>query len=139
MFRVVNRNVIFKKNLFTTLNNIFGLGTKTTLKLCQFIGVLPETKIKHLPADHLSLRKLRIFFRQNEQFLESNLKRSVEMFYTKWINIKSYRGSRHALQFPARGQRTHTNANTKKRMSRTGLMLKLNRKGKGVQSKKKKK
>jgi len=144
MFRIINRNIFFRKNAFLTFKQIYGVGNNISNRINVYSGILPESSLTRLSNDSIAMTNIRYFLRTCEIFFESNLRRRIEDQIQKLIRIRSYRGNRHLLGFPTRGQRTHTNARTmkrKKKKLRSRLTTKPRTKGKSfflAQSKRKK-
>jgi len=98
------------------LTYIYGIGRTTASKICDVAGIDPSIKIGDLNDDHV--RKIREFILQNLK-VEGALKSEINMNIKRLIDIGSYRGLRHKLGLPARGQRTSTNARTRKGRKRS--------------------
>lgn len=93
------------------LTYIFGIGRTRALAILATAKVAPETKIKDLTDDE-SLRIQRVI--NQEGRVEGDLRKSVSLDIKRLIEIGSYRGLRHRRNLPVRGQRTHTNARTRR-------------------------
>lgn len=122
MFRIINRNIFFRRNTFLTFQQIYGLGIHITDRLIRFSGLRRESSLKYLPVDGVNMMNLHLFLRNNEGYFEGNLKRYNEERIARLISIRSYRGNRHLSGFPVRGQRTHTNARTIKYLKNRALV-----------------
>jgi len=118
MFRVLNKNIFFRKNAFLTFKQIYGISDSIAERMCGYSGFKKETQLKNVPSDGIIMVNLRIFLRNNSFLLESNLRRYEEDQVQRLAVIRSYRGIRHMSGYPVRGQRTHTNAKTWKRRKR---------------------
>ncbi len=93
------------------LTNIFGIGRVTSQKILKTAGVNPNTRVKDLSdEDGVKIRALI----DRDYKVEGELKREVSMNIKRLIDIGSYRGQRHKVGLPVRGQRTKTNARTRK-------------------------
>lgn len=101
----------FKHSLGTFLKKNYGIGSSTITSASKFLGLNSRLHFKKLRLRHVNgiRRKIRFIF------FGSELKESVKEAVRFLIRIKSYRGTRHRNKYPARGQRTHTNAKTKKK------------------------
>ncbi len=93
------------------LTYIFGIGQTRALAILDQAKVAPETKIKDLTDDE-ALRIQRVI--NHEGRVEGDLRQAVSLDIKRLIEIGSYRGMRHRRNLPVRGQRTHTNARTRR-------------------------
>jgi small subunit ribosomal protein S13 len=93
------------------LTYIYGIGLHTSQQLLQRTGVSPDTRVRDLTEDEV--QRLRDVI-DKELRVEGDLRREVSMNIKRLMDIGSYRGIRHRRGLPVRGQRTHTNARTKK-------------------------
>ncbi|MDR1015881.1 MAG: 30S ribosomal protein S13 [Coriobacteriales bacterium] len=93
------------------LTYIYGIGLTTSQKILSATGVNPDTRVRDLTEDEE--RKLREYIDQNLQ-IEGDLRRETSQNVKRLMEIGSYRGLRHRKGLPVRGQRTHTNARTRK-------------------------
>ena len=102
------------KIMILCLKGIFGLGLKTTSKICRKLGFSKNIKGEDLSKSHLS--KLNSILNSEFKLKVSNELKKLEAFrLQKLVSIKCYRGLRRVKGLPVRGQRTHTNAKTAKR------------------------
>jgi small subunit ribosomal protein S13 len=93
------------------LTYIFGIGRSRSQRILGKAGVNMETKVKDLSEEEVTrIRKVI----QDEGSVEGDLRKNVQMDIRRLIEIGSYRGYRHRRNLPARGQRTHTNARTRR-------------------------
>ena len=99
------------KHLVVSLQNIFGIGKKRALQICEAVGISPITKVSSLSQDAIS----KIQFNVNTYLVEGDLRRIIARNIKRLRDIKCYRGMRHRLSLPVRGQRTRTNASTRKK------------------------
>jgi small subunit ribosomal protein S13 len=98
------------------LTAIFGVGLRTAQKIVATIGIDPSKKIKELSDDEVTkIRKLI----ETDYKVEGSLRAEIAADVKRLIDIGSYRGSRHKHGLPARGQRTRTNARTRKGKKKT--------------------
>lgn len=93
------------------LTYIFGIGRPRAIKMLAKVRVDPTVKVKDLSEDEVT-RIRRII--QDEGQVEGDLRKNIAMDIKRLMDIGSYRGMRHRRSLPVRGQRTHTNARTKK-------------------------
>lgn len=124
MARVAGVEIPNDKRLWISLLSIYGIGEKTAKKICKEIGIDSNTFVKDLDEGQLDL--LRSYIDKNYQ-VEGELRQKTFREIKRLKDIKSYRGVRHKLGLPVRGQRTRHNAHTRKGKSRPvgGLNRKL--------------
>ncbi len=111
MARIAGVNLPNQKRLEIGLTYIFGIGRPTSQKICTEVGVSPDTKIRDLTDDEVT--KLRNYIDQNLQ-VEGDLRRDRQQAIKRLVEIACYRGIRHRRGLPVNGQRTKTNARTRK-------------------------
>jgi small subunit ribosomal protein S13 len=99
------------KRLEIGLTYIYGIGLTRAQKVCAETGVDPGTRIRQLTDDEVT--RIRRFIEANFE-VEGDLRREVQQNIKRKIEIGSYQGIRHRRGLPVRGQRTHTNARTRK-------------------------
>jgi len=99
------------KRLEISLTYIYGIGLNRSQQICAETGVDPDTRVRSMTDDEVS--KVRCFIDDNYQ-VEGDLRREVQQNIKRKIEIGSYQGVRHRRGLPVRGQRTHTNARTRK-------------------------
>ena len=116
MARIAGVNLPNQKRLEIGLTYIFGIGQPTAQKICAALGLSPDTKVRDLTEDEVA--KLRDYIDANEQ-VEGDLRRERTQAIKRLQEIGSYRGLRHRRNLPARGQRTKTNARTRKGPKKT--------------------
>jgi small subunit ribosomal protein S13 len=114
--RIAGVNLPNQKRLEIGLTYIFGIGQPTAQKICAALGLSPDTKVRDLTEDEVA--KLRDYIDTNEQ-VEGDLRRERTQAIKRLQEIGSYRGLRHRRNLPARGQRTKTNARTRKGPKKT--------------------
>jgi small subunit ribosomal protein S13 len=114
--RIAGVNLPNQKRLEIGLTYIFGIGQPTAQKICTALGLSPDTKVRDLTEDEVA--KLRDYIDANEQ-VEGDLRRERTQAIKRLQEIGSYRGLRHRRNLPARGQRTKTNARTRKGPKKT--------------------
>ena len=116
MARIAGVDLPREKRVEIGLTYIFGIGRKTANDILNATGVNPDTRVKDLTEDDVS--KLREYIDHNVQ-VEGDLRRSVAYDIKRLIEIGSYRGVRHRKGLPVRGQRSKTNARTRKGPKKT--------------------
>ncbi len=116
MARISGVDIPRDKKVDVSLCYIYGIGRPTAQKICAQAGVPPETKVRDLTDDEVN--RIRDFIDKNF-IVEGELRKQVRQDIQRLIEINSYRGIRHRRGLPARGQRTKTNARTKRGPRRT--------------------
>lgn len=111
MARLVGVDLPRDKRIEVGLTYIYGIGLTTAKKIIAETGVDPDVRVKDLSEDDLA--KLRDYIQENLQ-VEGDLHREVSQNIKRLMEIGCYRGLRHRRGLPVRGQRTHTNARTRK-------------------------
>ena len=111
MARIFGVDLPREKRVEIGLTYIYGIGRTTASKLCAQTGVDPSTRVKDLTEDEVT--KLRDAI-DGTYLVEGDLRREVSMNIKRLMDIGCYRGLRHRKGLPVRGQRTHTNARTRK-------------------------
>jgi small subunit ribosomal protein S13 len=110
MARIAGVNIADNKHVVIALTSIYGIGRPTSKKLCQQINVDPATKVSQLTDAQLELLRTEI----TKMTVEGDLRRAVTMNIKRLMDLGCYRGLRHRRGLPLRGQRTKTNARTRK-------------------------
>ncbi len=105
-----------EKRLEISLTYIFGIGLPTSQTMCAALELDPNTKVSNLTEDEVN--KIRSYIDQNLK-IEGDLRRDVQGDIKRKIEIGCLQGIRHRKGLPVRGQRTHTNARTRKGPKRT--------------------
>jgi small subunit ribosomal protein S13 len=116
MARISGVDIPRDKKVEVALSYIFGIGRPTALKICESASVSPETKVRDLTDDEVS--RIRELIDKNYT-VEGELRKQVRTDIQRLIEINSYRGVRHRRGLPCHGQRTKTNARTKRGARRT--------------------
>jgi small subunit ribosomal protein S13 len=111
MARIAGVDLPAKKRAAIGLTYIYGIGRTRALSLLHRAGVDPEKKIADLAEDEVN--KIRTLI-ENEGAVEGDLRKEISMNIKRLIEMGAYRGLRHRRGLPVRGQRTHTNARTRK-------------------------
>ncbi len=110
MARIAGINVADHKHSEIALTAIYGVGRETARQICQQVKIEPSVKIKELSEEQLeSIRKV-----ISTLTVEGDLRREVSMNIKRLMDLGCYRGIRHRRGLPLRGQRTRTNARTRK-------------------------
>ena len=116
MARIAGVNLPNQKRLEVGLTYIYGIGQSTAQKICKDLELDPDQKIKDLTDDEVT--KLRTYIDANVE-VEGDLRRERSQAIKRLSEIGCYRGIRHRRGLPARGQRTKTNARTRKGPKKT--------------------
>jgi len=111
MARIAGIDLPRMKRVEIGLTYIYGIGRARSLSILHRAGVHPDKKVKDLAEDEVT--KIRQII-EEEGAVEGDLRKEVAMNIKRLIEIGSYRGYRHRRNLPVRGQRTHTNARTRK-------------------------
>jgi small subunit ribosomal protein S13 len=114
--RIAGVNLPREKNLEIGLTYIFGIGRATALKVCEATGLSPTEKVRDLTDPEIT--KLREYIDANLQ-VEGDLRRDRTQAIKRLSEIGAYRGLRHRRGLPVNGQRTKTNARTRKGPKKT--------------------
>jgi len=114
MARIAGVNIPDKKHIVIGLMSVYGIGKKRACCICEAAGVEPSKKVQDLSEDELErLRSEVAKFK-----VEGDLRREVALNIKSLIELGTYRGIRHRRGLPVRGQRTRTNARTRKGKNR---------------------
>ena len=116
MARIAGVDIPREKRLEISLTYIFGIGLPTAQKICADLDLDPNTKVSDLTEDEIN--RIRSYIDQNLK-IEGDLRRDVQGDIKRKIEIGCLQGVRHRKGLPVRGQRTHTNARTRKGPKRT--------------------
>ena len=116
MARIAGVDIPNDKQVAFSLPYIYGIGRPTALKICAQTNVDPTTKSRDLTDDEVA--RLRAVI-EGELVVEGDLRRNVRGNIQRLIEINCYRGQRHRRGLPVRGQRTKTNARTRRGVRRT--------------------
>jgi small subunit ribosomal protein S13 len=110
MLRIAGVNLPANKHIIIALTSIYGVGPTRAQKICEATGVVPSTKVSNLDFNQEeSLRKA-----VSAYDVEGDLRRQISMAIKRKIDLKTYEGLRHIRGLPVHGQRTHTNAKTRR-------------------------
>ena len=110
MARIAGINVPPQKHAVIALTAIYGIGRTTARKICDATGIKPETKIKDLSEAEVEAIRGEVA----RYTVEGDLRRTLSMNIKRLMDLGCYRGIRHRRGLPLRGQRTRTNARTRK-------------------------
>ena len=111
MARIAGVNIPTKKRVKIALTYIHGIGTTSARQICGKAGITAERRINDLTEDELD--KLRDII-DADFLVEGDLRRKTSMDIKRYLDLGCLRGLRHRRNLPVRGQRTHTNARTRK-------------------------
>jgi len=109
--RIAGVNIPTQKRVKIALTYIHGIGNTTAGKICQDIGIPESRRVHDLTEDELSRLREAI---DKDLLVEGDLRRQTAMNIKRLMDLGCYRGLRHRKNLPVRGQRTHTNARTRK-------------------------
>ena len=120
MARIAGINIPANKHAVIGLQSIFGIGRTRAKQICVAASVKPETKVKDLTDAEVEALRVQV-----ARFtVEGDLRREVSMSIKRLMDLGCYRGLRHRRGMPVRGQRTRTNARTRKgRRKQAGPMI----------------
>ncbi|MGB5325167.1 MAG: 30S ribosomal protein S13 [Pseudomonadales bacterium] len=110
MARIAGVNIPDHKHAAVSLTYIFGVGKTTALKLCDAVGIDPASKISSLSEGEVDQLRSEV----GKLSVEGDLRREISMNIKRLLDLGCYRGLRHRKGLPLRGQRTKTNARTRK-------------------------
>ena len=111
MARISGVDLPLNKRVEVALTHIYGIGTPRSKSLLALAGVSPDIRVKDLTEDE-AVRIRNII--QRDGMVEGDLRKAISLDIKRLMEIGSYRGLRHRRGLPVRGQRTHTNARTRK-------------------------
>ena len=111
MARIAGVNIPTNKRVVIALTYIHGIGNKFAAEICEKIGIPPERRVNEMTdAEVLQVRETI----DRDYQVEGDLRREVSMNIKRLMDLGCYRGLRHRRGLPVHGQRTHTNARTRK-------------------------
>ena len=111
MARIAGVNIPTNKRVLIALRYIYGIGPANAVVICEQAGIPAEKRVNQLSDDEI-LRIREIIDRDYQ--VEGDLRREIAMNIKRLMDLGCYRGLRHRRNLPVRGQRTHTNARTRK-------------------------
>ena len=110
MARIAGINIPVQKHVVIALTSIYGIGHSRAEDICAAAGVKPDTKVKDLSEAEVDALRTEV----GKFIVEGDLRREISMNIKRLMDLGSYRGIRHRRGLPLRGQRTRTNARTRK-------------------------
>ncbi|GAA5264821.1 MAG: 30S ribosomal protein S13 [Acidiphilium sp.] len=111
MARIAGVNIPSNKRVLISLRYIYGVGPSKAREICTTLGIPDEKRVNQLSDDEIM--KIRELIDRDYR-VEGDLRREVAMNVKRLVDLGCYRGLRHRKGLPVRGQRTHTNARTRK-------------------------
>lgn len=122
MVYILDTELLKNQSIFFALKKIFGIGKKSSLLFSKQLGCSVNFKIEDLSNEQIL--KLLKLITKSKNLINEDLKRDKILILKRLILIKSYRGLRRLKGFPVRGQRTHTNARTSKKIKKAFCLYK---------------
>lgn len=110
MARIAGINIPINKHTWIALTSIYGIGKTRALEICAAANIKPETKVRDLAEPEVETLRNEV----GKFTVEGDLRREVSMSIKRLMDLGCYRGLRHRRGLPLRGQRTKTNARTRK-------------------------
>ena len=120
MARIAGINIPMNKHVWVGLTHIYGVGRSRAHVACEAAGVNPSTKVKDLTEVEVNAIRSAVA----KIAVEGDLRREVSMNIKRLMDLGTWRGLRHRRGLPVRGQRTRTNARTRKGPRKAGVALK---------------
>ncbi len=117
MARISGVDIPREKRLEISLTYIFGIGRTTAEQICQATDIDPGTRVRDLTDEEVN--RIRAYIDNGDMKVEGDLRREVDQDIRRKMEIGCYQGLRHRRGLPVRGQRTHTNARTRKGPKKT--------------------
>ena len=111
MARIAGINIPTNKRVEIALTYIHGIGLSSSKKICELANIKDQTRVNNLTEDELS--KIRDII-DKDYLVEGDLRRKKSLDVKRYLDLGCLRGLRHRKNLPVRGQRTHTNARTRK-------------------------
>ncbi len=111
MVRIAGVELPSEKRILFALPKIYGIGRSLAKKICEYLNIDPMKKTKELSIEEIG--KIEKYINENLK-IEGDLKREIQANIRRLIEIQCYRGLRHSRKLPVWGQRTRTNARTRK-------------------------
>ena len=121
MARIVGVELPREKRVEVGVQAIYGIGPTRAIQMLEKVGVNPDTRVRDLTDEEVTKIASVI---QNDYKVEGDLRREVTANIKRLMDINAYRGLRHKRGLPVRGQRTHTNARTRKGPRRIAVVKK---------------
>ena len=110
MARIAGVNIPVNKHIAISLRYVYGIGSTVAYSLCETTGIEPTSKVSDLTEEQLDSIRGEI----NKLTVEGDLRREVSMNIKRLMDLGTYRGIRHRRSLPVNGQKTKTNARTRK-------------------------
>lgn len=110
MARIAGVNIPDHKHVVISLTSIYGVGRSRAQRICEMAGINPSSKVKELSEVQVETLRTEV----GKFLVEGDLRREVSMNIKRLMDLGCYRGMRHRRGLPVRGQRTRTNARTRK-------------------------
>ncbi|MCU0971303.1 MAG: 30S ribosomal protein S13 [Gammaproteobacteria bacterium] len=110
MARIAGVNIPDRKHAVIALQSIYGIGPTRASRICEAAGIVPSRKIVELSEDEVEKLRSEVA----KLTVEGDLRREISMSIKRLMDLGCYRGIRHRRGLPLRGQRTRTNARTRK-------------------------
>ncbi len=117
MARIAGVNIPDRKHTVIALRAIYGIGATRAKKICEAAGINPSVQIRSLTEGELEKLRTEV----GKFVVEGDLRREVSMSIKRLVDLGCYRGQRHRRGLPVRGQRTRTNARTRKGPRRASI------------------
>ena len=111
MARIAGINIPTNKRVKIALTYIHGIGFSSSKKICELANITDQTRVSNLTEGELS--KIRDII-DKDYLVEGDLRRKISLDVKRYLDLGCLRGLRHRKNLPVRGQRTHTNARTRK-------------------------
>ena len=111
MARIAGINIPTQKRVVVALTYIYGIGTSTAEAICSSLSIPSERRVHELTDSEVAQIRTKI---DDDYQVEGDLRRETSMNIKRLMDLGCYRGIRHRRGLPVRGQRTHTNARTRK-------------------------
>ena len=111
MARIAGINIPTNKRVEIALTYIHGIGLSSSKKICELANIKDQTRVNNLTESELS--KIRDII-DKDYLVEGDLRRKISLDVKRYLDLGCLRGRRHRKNLPVRGQRTHTNARTRK-------------------------
>ncbi|MFZ8886277.1 MAG: 30S ribosomal protein S13 [Steroidobacteraceae bacterium] len=121
MARIAGINIPVNKHIVIGLTHVYGIGRTTAQTICEAAGVSPSTKVRDLTEGEVAALRGAVA----KLVVEGDLRRENAMAIKRLMDLGAYRGVRHRKGLPARGQRTRTNARTRKGPRRAAIKGKV--------------
>ena len=119
MARIAGINIPVNKHVWVGLTHIYGVGRTRALSACKAANVDPSTRVRDLTEPEVNALRAQI----SRYMVEGDLRRENAMSLKRLMDLGAYRGIRHRKGLPARGQRTRTNARTRKGPRKAAIKL----------------